>query len=265
LTVSLIVTTYNRPDALRLVLKSALAQYHLPDEIIIADDGSKETTYKTIEALAIQSPVPLLHVWQQDKGFRAAMIRNRAIAAATGDYIVMIDGDMVLHPYFISDHLDAAETGTFIQGGRVLLTPEATEHAIKQERIIFSPFSSGIKNRKNALHYPLLCRYFCQPNHSMHGIKTCNFALFRSDIHAVNGFDNDFVGWGREDSEFAARLFNAGLTRKNLKFAAIAYHLYHPESPRNSLPENDRRLQHSIDEKRVRCENGIDRFLKESH
>ncbi|KYJ86323.1 family 2 glycosyl transferase [Sulfurovum riftiae] len=261
MTTSLVITTYNRPDALQLVLESVLHQRHLPDEIIIADDGSETKTRNLIEQMAERSTIPILHAWQPDTGFRAAMARNRAIAMANGEYIVMIDGDMVLHPDFIQDHLNAAEKGTFIQGGRVLLNRTKTEEVLASRDLTFSLFTEGIENRKNAFHSPLLSRFFSKKGYSLKGIKTCNFSLFRKDILAVNGFDNCFVGWGREDSEFVVRMMNYGIMRKNIKFAAIAYHLYHPENPRQSLPQNEHRLQKSMAENMIRCENGIERFL----
>jgi len=260
-TTSLVITTYNRPDTLKLVLESALHQKHLPDEIIIADDGSEEATRNLIEQMADMNTVPIFHAWQPDTGFRAAMARNRAIAMAKSEYIIMIDGDMVLHPDFIQNHLDAAEKGTFLQGGRVLLNRTKTEEVLVSHKLTFSLFTKGIENRKNAVYSPFLSQLFSKKRYSLKGIKTCNFSLFRKDILAVNGFDNRFVGWGREDSEFVVRLLNNGVMRKNIKFAAIAYHLYHPENPRQSLPENDRRLQRSIDENMIRCDNGIERFL----
>ena len=261
MTTSLVITTYNRPDALQLVLESVLYQSHLPDEIIIADDGSEVKTRNLIEQMADTSMVPIFHAWQSDTGFRAAMARNRAIAMAKGEYIIMIDGDMVLHSDFIQDHLNVAEKGTFIQGGRVLLNRTKTEEVLVSHKLTFSLFTEGIENRKNALYSPFLSRLFLKKRHSPKGIKTCNFSLFRKDILAVNGFDNCFIGWGREDSEFVVRLLNYGVIRKNIKFAAIAYHLYHPENPRQSLPQNDRRLQKSMDENMIRCNNGIERFL----
>ncbi|MCF6201578.1 MAG: glycosyltransferase family 2 protein [Hydrogenimonas sp.] len=261
--ISLIITTYNRPDALKLVLKSATLQKRTPDEIVIADDGSTKETKKLIESMGKNSPVPILHAWQEDSGFRAAMARNRAIALSSGEYIVMIDGDMVLHPSFIEDHLSAAEPGCFVQGGRVLLDENATKEAISSGKIDFSIFSKGIDNRKNMIRCNLLKSLFSSKNRSLKGVRTCNFALWRSDILRANGFDNSFVGWGREDSEFAARLLNGALLRKNLKFAAIAYHLYHKESERAGLPKNDDILRRTIEEKRSRCEDGIDRFIEE--
>lgn len=260
MTTALIITTYNRPDALSLVLKSALQQNHLPDEIVIADDGSDVETRKLIEQIADRSTVPISHAWQPDISFRAAMARNRALAMTKSEYIIMIDGDMLLHPDFIQDHLDASEKGTFLQGGRVLLSEAKTDEILKSHDITFSLYTRGIENRKNALHSSFLRRLFTKKGKFLNGIKTCNFSLFRDAVLTVNGFDNSFVGWGREDSEFAVRLQNSGIIRKNIKFSALAYHLYHLGNSRKTLPENDHRLRQSIDENRVWCEDGIDCF-----
>lgn len=263
MTVSLIITTYNWPEALELSLLSALSQTQLPDEIIVADDGSGEETAHLIKRIASESPIRIYHSWQEDSGFRAAMSRNRAIAMAKGDYLVMIDGDMVLDPYFIQDHLEAAHDGYFVQGGRILISSELTQKMLKEKTTTLHWYDRGLSNRKNAIRSSLLSSLFSTVTSSLFGIKTCNFALYRQDALHINGFDNAFIGWGREDSEFANRLLCSGIKRKNLKFAAAAYHLYHAENPRNSLPENDLRLHQSINERRIRCQDGVDKFIKE--
>jgi len=261
--VSLVVTTYNWPEALKITLDSVLGQTRSPDEVIVADDGSDESTRTVVERFTNMAPMPVIHSWQEDTGFRLAMSRNRAIAQAMGEYIIVIDGDLILHPAFVEDHLRNARKGLFLQGGRVLLGPKTTSKIFegKMNPSSLSPFSPDLQNRKNTLRSRILSRLFSRTTRSLKGIKGCNFSLFKEDILRVNGFDNRFVGWGRKDSEFVARLFNAGLKRKNLKFTAVAYHLYHLEHPRAALPENDRRLRTSIEEKLVRCEDGIERFM----
>ncbi len=259
----MIVTTYNWPEALDLTLQSLLYQSRSPDEVIVADDGSKESTARTVAKFAEKAPFPVIHSWQEDSGFRLAMSRNRAIAKAKGEYIIVVDGDLILHPDFVKDHLAHAQKKLFLQGGRVLLGPAVTEKIFNgqihpQE---LSIFSSDIKNRKNALRSRWLCKLFSKTSTSLKAIKGCNFSLFKDDILDVNGFDNEFVGWGREDSEFVARLYHNGIKRKNLKFCAVAYHLYHPENERAALEKNDRRLAATLAEKKIRCKDGIDRFI----
>ena len=112
---------------------------------------------------------------------------------------------------------------------------------------------------------PLLAKLLIRrENRNLTGIRGCNMGFFREDAQRINGFNSDFVGWGREDSEFAARFFNAGGKRANLKFAAVAYHLWHHEASRQSLPENDRLLAQTLEGSLIRCENGMDRFAAEA-
>ncbi|MGY4674685.1 glycosyltransferase family 2 protein [Ursidibacter arcticus] len=264
LTTSLIITTYNRPDALEAVLYSVLHQRVMPNEVIVADDGSREDTRAVINRLQQAFPIPLKHAWQEDDGFRLAQSRNRALAMADSDYIVIIDGDMVLHPEFIADHKKAAKKGLFVQGGRVVLTEEKTAKLL-QNPTAYRPlkwYEKGlekrIEKRLSALHLPLVSSLFLRKEkQNLHAVRGCNMAFFKEDAVAINGFNNDFVGWGREDSEFVVRFFNNDGKRANLKFAAIAYHLWHHEAARASLPENDRLLNHAIGEKQKWCENGL--------
>ncbi|PHI39653.1 glycosyl transferase [Actinobacillus succinogenes] len=265
LTASLIVTTYNRPDALQLVLNSVSAQRVLPDEVIVADDGSTQETKAVIDAFAARCPVPVKHAWQPDDGFRLAESRNRALSMATGDYIVIIDGDMVMHPEFIADHKKAAKKGVYIQGGRIVL-PEG-----KTAELLTAPdsyralkwYEKGLEKRFekrfSAIHCPLLANLLLkkEKRHFYKNIRGCNMGFFREEALAINGFNNDFVGWGREDSEFVARFFNNGGKIATIKFAAIAYHLWHNEAPRAALPENDRLLANAMKSNVIRVENGV--------
>ncbi|MCP1659571.1 glycosyltransferase family 2 protein [Neisseria perflava] len=266
LTVSLIITTYNRPDALDLVLKSALAQTRLPDEIIIADDGSTQETAEVVDFIKRRTGVPIKHTWRPDDGFRAAEARNRALAAASCDYIIMIDGDMLLDPSFVADHIKMALKGRLIQGSRVMLTPQRTQDILDAGELPrLSVFDSGIEKRASTLRCRCLSALVGHKGSQNHkGIKTCNMGFFRADALAVNGFDNEFVGWGREDSEFVARCYHNGMKRHNLKFAGIACHLYHRESERDALPQNDARLQGTLNTRKIRCDNGVDAFLPEA-
>ncbi|MDG2962095.1 glycosyltransferase family 2 protein [Exercitatus varius] len=265
LTTSLIITTYNRPDALQLVLNSVLVQRVLPDEVIVADDGSSAETQTVIARFAKTSPVPVKHAWQPDEGFRLAESRNRALATAGCDYIVIIDGDMVMHPEFIADHKAAAKKGLYVQGGRIVLPEEKTQElltALDQYRPL-KWYEKGLEKRFekrfSAVHCPLLAKALLQKEkkHYYKNIRGCNMGFFREDALAINGFNNDFVGWGREDSEFVARFFNNGGKIASLKFAAIAYHLWHHEAPRAALPENDRLLENAMKNGLIRAENGI--------
>ncbi len=258
---SLVITTYNSPDTLDLSIRSVLRQSELPCEIIVADDGSTSDTAMLVDALRASAFTPIVHVWQEDKGFRAAAARNKAIAEAKGNYIVIVDGDMLLHPDFIRDHKALALEGSFIQGSRVWLSQENTFRRFISRETAVSIFEPGLENRKSALHLPLLTRMLDFKSSSLGSIKSCNMSFFRNDCILANGFNEDFIGWGREDSEFVVRLINRGIFRRNIRYSAIAAHLWHPENQRRSLTENDRLLQQAIDGKLTSCRNGIDKYL----
>lgn len=263
---SLVITTYNRKDALALVLASVARQRILPHEVIIADDGSRSDTREVLETIANDFPAALRHSWQEDEGFRAARSRNRAIAAAVGDYILLLDGDMMLHPEFIADHLRAAKHDCFVQGSRVLTSAELSAELLAEDRVTIPFFASGIERRRNALRLPWLSDLHLrrsERNPSPRGIKTCNQGWWRKDLLAINGFDERMVGWGREDDELAARALYAGLHCRQLRFAGLAYHLHHPERHQDGTSSNDVYLQETHDKRATRASLGIDRHLKE--
>jgi glycosyltransferase involved in cell wall biosynthesis len=258
--VSLIITTYNRPDALLLVLKSLERQSNNILEVIVADDGSSNKTKEIINTFQESTGLKVIHSWQENLGFRAAMSRNKAIALSNAEYIILIDGDVVLHKSFVQDHINNAEKGFFIQGGRSLLTKKTTQETLQRMRLNFSFFSKGIKNRKNVIHSNFLSKIFLKKSSYLKGIKTCNMSFFKQDCLNINGFNDDFEGWGREDTEFAVRLLNFGTLRKNLRFNAIQFHLWHINRKRKSLAKNDLILKSSISSHSKWCKNGIDKY-----
>jgi glycosyltransferase involved in cell wall biosynthesis len=257
--ISVIMTTYNRPQALKRVLDGLRYQTRLPDEVIVADDGSGAGTAAAIERFLKVSPFPLQHVWHADRGFRAAAIRNKAIRGATGEYLVSLDGDCIPERHFIEDHLALARHGSFFQGKRVLIdkvlsesfSVSDTDTFFKKLRLMLQ---SGIGNRHHLARMPFLP---VVTSHSLSGIRSCNMGFFRDDIYAVNGFNQEFEGWGREDSELAVRFFNYGLKRRSHAFAAICYHLWHAENNRRRLAENDRLLEQMMESTDYFCTNGL--------
>ncbi len=262
--VSLIITTYNWKEALEVALLSAFKQTVLPGEIIVADDGSRTGTRKLVETLAVEAPVPVRHSWQEDNGFRLARSRNRAIARAEGEYIILVDGDVILERHFIEDHLSFCRPGFFIQGTRVLLNSDLSIRVLQKKQMVKAYCNKGVENRKNCLRSKLLAKMFSLPSKSLVGVKTCNFAFYKKDAIAVNGFNEDFIGWGREDSEFTVRLLNSGIRRQNMKFNGLVYHLYHPMNDRTRLQQNDHILKETITRKLSWCDKGINQYLEVS-
>lgn len=265
--VCVVVTTYNRPDALALVLAGYAAQDRYDFELVVADDGSGDETRRTVEAFAAGAPFPLRHVWQEDTGFRAAAIRNKAVAATGADYVVFTDGDCVPSRSFVTQHRRLAEPGWFAAGNRVLLSPAFT-HRVLGERMAVQDFSwarwlrSRVRGEVNRT-LPLI-RLPDGGWRRLHprrweGVKTCNLGLWRDDLLKVNGLDEAYSGWGLEDSDLAIRLLHAGLRHKSARFAAPVFHLWHRENDRSSLPENRKRLQELLRSDRVRAQVGFDR------
>ena len=260
--VSLIIVTYNRPDALGIILESIRRQTVLPGEVIIADDGSGPETAEMIREFARTFPVPLKQVWQEHHDFRAAAIRNKAVRESTGDYFIFSDGDLLFHPYFISDYTRRCVPGTALIGSRLFLTQKATSEMLKEvkpKRIVPLVSPSIEKNRINSLRIPLPGFLFPTLRFSV-TLRGGLLGVFRSDLEKVNGWNEDFIGWGLEDTELVARLFNAGIRLKKIKFAAIVSHLWHPTANRSSLSRNRRLLMKTVEEKIMRCKNGIVTF-----
>ena len=259
--ISLIITTYNWKEALGVSLTSVLAQTVSPCEVIVADDGSRPDTGELVRRVAAAASVPVIHSWQEDRGFRLAMSRNRAIARARGAYIVLLDGDIILDHRLIEDHRDFARPSHFVQGTRVLLGRELSDQVLASGELGRPLLARGVENRKNCVRSLLLARLFSFRSRRLPGVKTCNFAFWREDALAINGFNEEFVGWGREDSEFTARLLNTGVRRQNLKFCALGYHLHHAMNERDRLAINDAILRRTIDAKLRRCARGLDQYL----
>jgi glycosyltransferase involved in cell wall biosynthesis len=259
---TLIITTYNWPESISLVIESIKCQTIIPDEVIVADDGSTKETKDLINNFKNLSDLNIIHSWQEDIGFRAARSRNNAIDKSSGDYIILIDGDTILHTNFVKDHIAFAEPGYFIQGSRVLLSESQTNRAIAKNNINFSFFSFGLKNRKNSIHSDLLSKIFSNKKNHLEGIKSCNMSFYRKDCLNINGFNNEFEGWGREDSEFVVRLMNAGIKRKSIRFNAIQFHLWHNKSSRTLFKRNEVMLNDAINDHTQWCNNGINSIKK---
>ncbi|MBY0489997.1 MAG: glycosyltransferase family 2 protein [Gemmatimonadaceae bacterium] len=259
---SVLVATYNWPEALALVLQHLRAQTVRPLEVLIADDGSGPATAGLIAREAASFPVPLVHCWHEDRGFRAGAIRNQAIARARGEYILQIDGDILLHPATVAAHLAYARRGTFVQGSRALCDAALTARLLRGDHVALSPLTRGVERRVNALHLPWLAPLSGGTRDTVERIRGCHIAFWRDDLVRVNGYDEAYEGWGREDSDLTLRLGHAGVIRRNLKFAAVAYHLWHQPASRHAWDRNDARLAEARRTRVVRAERGLDQYLE---
>jgi glycosyltransferase involved in cell wall biosynthesis len=258
---SLIIATYNWPRALDLVLRSVRAQVTMPNEVLVADDGSREETREVVERHQRDFPTRLVHVWHEDAGFRLGAIRNRAMAQATGEYLVQVDGDIVIHPRFTEAHAAFAQRGSYAQGSRCLVNQELMETLLSEQRCAISLLERGLKNRANGLYLPWLSPFITGPSDPDKATRGCHMAFWRDDVIAVNGYDESIEGWGREDSEMAARLIFSGIRRRNFKFGAIAFHLWHKEVGRAAFDRNHAIYEQTMQTRRTRATRGIDQYL----
>ena len=263
--ISVIVTTYNREDALDAVLRSLSSQSDTDFEVIIADDGSGPGTARTIAAWQGRAGRRLEHVWHADHGFRAAEIRNRAILSARGTYCIFLDGDCIARPDFVATHRQLSKPGAFVTGNRVLLSPQLTARVLAEKlaperwspvRWLGERLRGGV-NRLSALFSLPLGPLRRLRAGDWRGARSCNLAVWRSDLDRVDGFDADYSGWGKEDSDIIVRLLHAGVRRKDGVFATGVIHLWHSDADRSLLPDNERKLAAVIDGMHVRALRGI--------
>jgi glycosyltransferase involved in cell wall biosynthesis len=252
--IALVITTYERPDALAAVLTNVGRQLLAPTEIIVADDGSADKTRGVVQEFASRSSVSVRFVSQPHEGFRLTRLRNLAIAATTADYLVFVDGDMVLDPHFLADHA---------RGVRVRADSGLTRELIENPAAPAKFLGSGLGGlrRLYLLRSPALASLARRAANPFIAIKGCNQAFWRDDLVRVNGFNEDIRGWGPEDKELCARLRQAGVRRQTLLFGGVAVHLDHPPAARERLAANQAVFEDTLRQRKNRCETGLDAHL----
>lgn len=258
---SLIISTYNNTRLLSACLQSVAVQSVMPCEVLIADDGSGSETRAVIEDFRARVGIPVRHIWQEDKGFRLSMIRNRAIAASTGNYIIQINGDLMLGHHFIEDHLRVARRGGFVCGGRVSVGKTPTRVYFKRKRKHVPWYAwllSGSAYRLPALQEWMTSHY--RPVDPLY-LNGGNMAFWRDDLLRVNAYNEDLSLFGYEERELASRLINSGLEQRFLRLGGICFHLDHPVRMRrrHELYLRSRMAEHEAS--LIRCSNGVDKYI----
>ena len=263
--ISIIVTTYRREDALAAVLRSLARQTDADFELVVADDGSGPETAALIERWRGRIGCAVAHIWQEDRGFRAAEIRNRAVLAARGSYCVFLDGDCIVRADFVAAHRRLAEAGYFVSGNRVLLSQSLTDRVLREAleperwaapRWLAERLRGGVNRLSALLHLPLGPLRRLRPK-AWQAARTCNLGVWRADLQRVDGFDAEYAGWGKEDSDLAVRLLRAGVRRKDGRFATGVIHLWHAQAERVALAGNEGRLANVLGSNQVRARKGL--------
>ena len=253
--ISVLLATYNWPEALQKCLESLANQTDTDFEIIIADDGSGPPTQALIERIKPNHPVSILHLWQEDHGFRKTIILNQAIAAAQGDYLIFLDGDCIVQPDFIARHRQLAQKGHLVTGSRVLLSGRLSK------TILAWPTWSFVQFKAHLLQYrltgginkfwPIMMKlgdgtWRLYKRFVWRRIKGCNMACWTADANAIGGFDESMTGWGHEDADFVFRLQHSGIVRKSGSWSTEVFHLFHRIHDQSNAAENARRVRAKI-------------------
>jgi glycosyltransferase involved in cell wall biosynthesis len=253
--ITVIVSSYNQSSVLGQIITRLGQGSELPLQVCIADDGSDKRTSQLISELSKASRLKIVHHWQEDHGFRKCRILNQSVFESSSDYIVFLDGDCLPHKHFVRDHLAIAEKGYFVQGRRCFVQENQVVPLLEGKTSLLRLMLMGkVSGLLKSIRLP---KPVVKVNQGMYGLLGCNLAAWKEDLLAINGFDEDYEGWGREDSDLGARLYNLGLQRKMVYGRALVYHLNHPENNRDQLSQNDQRLKETISNGTIRCLNGI--------
>lgn len=269
---SVIVPTYNRPQELELCLRSLSTQSILPDEVLIADDGSRGETRNSIEQFS-QSPAcpfPVKHIWQEDNGFRKPRILNETVRNSTGDYLLFLDGDCLAHRDWLKNHLLFAAPKTMLGGKRVDLGQKLSRKLLEEHRLlnhfnielVWDSITSDTRKAEEALviKFPILRNLFKSDLISDDGIWGCNFSVFKELFYAINGCDEDFKDGSIEDNDLGIRVLNSGGKLLSVRHMANVFHLWHKSSwsfTNEKYQHNLSILSRRIRNKESRCRNGL--------
>lgn len=227
---SVILSTYNQPRLLDLVLHSYARQSLMDFELLIADDGSGEETTEVIDRHAGKLGVPLVRIWQPNEGFRKAMANNRAALESRSQRLIFSDGDCLASRTFVEEHVQAARPNRYIVGGHIRLSEEASRQ-IRVEDVTSGSFESagtlGERLGLWATHAKSLADIALQKKRKpkFYGL---NFSVDRESFFRVNGFDNSYHNSARDDADLRNRMQLGGVKAKSLWHRARVYQLYHP-------------------------------------
>lgn len=267
---SLIISVYNKADILRFVLAACARQSFRDFEVIVADDGSRQEVKDVVREAVAEYPFRILHLWQEDLGWRKNIILNNAIREANGTHLVFIDGDCIPSRHFLLDHWNAREAGKVLLGRRVEMGRSWSESLTLREirngqferlgwQGLLDSFRKELKRFGDGVRIPNRALRFVFRLDTPRPMLGSNFSASRNDIEAVNGFDELYDGPGcGEDSDIEYRLSLIGITGKSLRNLAIQFHVWHPGT-KTSQASWDR--FHTIVKRssNPRCEAGLEK------
>lgn len=266
--VAVVLSTYNKPEYLRLALEGYACQDRRPDRILIADDGSTGETAEMLEETATETGLGIVHIWHPDQGFRKTEILNQALRRAEEDLLIFSDGDCIPRRDFVAGHLALTGERTFVSGGYLKLPPETTEKVtldtirsgdlFRARWLRAHGWSPGhrafrlVNQKRLARTLDLLTP--TKPTWNGH-----NASALRRHLLLVNGFDLD-MKYGGEDRVLGDRLRNHGIRGVQARHRLPVVHLDHgrPWLDPEILRENHLRRMRALREKELRARLGVD-------
>ncbi len=274
--ISVIVPTYNRPQALKLSLESLALQSLLPSEVLIADDGSSCETRDAIFEMAnlLKYLFPIKHVWQEDMGFRKPKILNETVRQSSGDYLIFLDGDCMAHRHFIKSHIEKSDPSAILSGKRIDLGRQLTDRLLRNGTVLnslnFSLIVDSLRGRSRKaeeavqIRSPLVRKLMHRDSITEDGVWGCNFSLYRQLFFDINGCDEDFLDGSLEDNDLGIRVINQGKQVRSVRGLAIIFHLWHPSSwsfESEKFQHNLGIINRRVKNKEPYCTNGITKRL----
>lgn len=262
--VSIIISFFKRLTHLKCCLDSLQFSHQYFDEVVIADDGSPPETVNGLHQLIRGYPFPIRHIWQEKQGFRLSASRNNAIRAAQGDYLIFLDCDFSVLPDAIALHTEAARPGRFVAARFKYLPEEQTLPLISQGvspkdlTLLYHnlPERPIDREHRNFIKYAFLRKLHLigprKPQCSSH------FSIYKQDIEAINGYDENFTGWGGEDEDISLRMNMAGFSGYSIIKQAKALHLWHPPELGGKDWQSGSNVEY-LNRKKIppRCQNGL--------
>jgi GT2 family glycosyltransferase len=264
--VSAVVPSYNRPDFLRRVLLAFAVQTRQVDELVITDDGSQVDIPTGIADVLPGLSFKVIFVSQPDEGFRAAKCRNNGIREASGDFLIFADQDILFAPSYVETCVARARPRQFLVGYPVRLTEadtgRITDDMIRAGDVLDLVPDSG---RRKVLSQYRKERWYLVL-HALHlrpfgpKLRSGVFAAWREDLLEINGFDEEFRGWGNEDDDLGRRLHRAGIRGRNAFREPLSVHMYHTPHHQAGKRSNEAYHARRVSEIRrgaVRAQHGV--------
>ncbi len=235
--ISVILSSYNRPDMLRKTLLSLTMQTVLPYEVIITDDGSKVDIPISLKDITSKLKYKLKFIWQPDQGFRLSKSRNNAIREISGDYVIFSDQDIIHTRGYIEVFAKNMKVNEFLTAFPVLLSKEQSDK-VNEKSIISGEYLDIITKGQVKIIRKQYIRdsfYYYQrklilKNDHRPKVRGGYFGVHKKHIIEVNGFDENYVGWGWEDDDFNHRLYKSSVIGHTVFKDQFPIHLYHPEN-----------------------------------